>query len=240
MPWDFILILAFIATAVPLLGLRRIRQLMRMPYTTRRQRLSLYASTTVSQWIAVAILLWRCKARGISFEQLGLAIPDPRLATLVSVVLACLLITNQILAIRQAAARPGRMSEAMPKLALLIFPQSMTERLAFLGVAATVAICEEVIYRGFVQRTFQEFANGRVYVGIAISAIFFAVGHIYQGRRGMAATGVLGFVFSVVRTWTGGLVPCIVAHFATDLTVGLLAPTRLSGHGPKASGTPCI
>ena len=235
MPWDFILILAFLGTVVPLMGRRRIRQLLRVPRMTRRKRLGLYASTVVSQWLAVVIILWRSTVRGISLEQLGLAIPDPRLAVLVSIALAGLLITSQILGLRQAAARPDKISGPVPKLALLIFPQSTAERLAFLCVAATVAFCEELIYRGFVQRVFEDSAAGRAYAAMAISAILFAVGHIYQGRKGVVATGALGFVLSIVRILTGSLLPCVVAHFAADLTVGLLGPKRLSANSANAS-----
>ena len=37
MHWDFALILIFFATAVPLLGRRRVRQLMQMPETTKQR-----------------------------------------------------------------------------------------------------------------------------------------------------------------------------------------------------------
>ena len=56
MHWDFALILLFFAIAVPFLGRRRIRQLLAVPETTKRQRLRLYASTIAFQWIAVAII----------------------------------------------------------------------------------------------------------------------------------------------------------------------------------------
>lgn len=116
----------------------------------------------------------------------------------------------------------------MPQVAMRIFPQSGLERMAFLPVVATVSICEEVIYRGFVQWAFEHASGGRVWVGVVTSAFFFGFAHLYQGKQGVGATGVMGLIFSVVRAWTRSLVPCVVAHFVTDITVGLLAPARLA------------
>jgi uncharacterized protein len=92
---------------------------------------------------------------------------------------------------------------------------------------ATVALCEELIYRGFVQRVFQDWSAGSVIVAVIGSAVFFAFAHLYQGRRGLISTLTIGLLFSTVRAWTGSLLPCIVAHFVADITVGLLAPGRV-------------
>lgn len=227
MPWDFALILALLAFAVPLMGRYRIRQLLGLAATTSGQRLRLYASTVFSQWIAAAVILWRCRVHGVSLDELGMAIPMPRLTVLVALGLAGLLVANQILAVQQIEKQPDKANGVMPRLALRIFPQNTVERLAFVSVVTTVSVCEEFIYRGFVQWTFQNWAAGRVWVGIVASAIFFGTAHLYQGRQGVAATGVMGLVFSAVRAWTMSLLPCVAAHFVTDLTVGLLAPARL-------------
>src|SRR5580704_19158108 len=100
MPWDFWLILIFLATALPFLGKRKIRHMLAHPLTTRKDRLRLYISTIVSQWLAAAIILWRAVARGMSLVQLGLAVPKPTLTFVVSVVLTALIAANQFLSIR--------------------------------------------------------------------------------------------------------------------------------------------
>jgi membrane protease YdiL (CAAX protease family) len=91
----------------------------------------------------------------------------------------------------------------------------------------TVALCEELIYRGFVQRVFQDWSGDSVIIAVIGSAVFFALAHVYQGRRGLVSTFAIGIVFSTVRAWTGSLLPCVVAHFVADITVGMLAPGRL-------------
>jgi hypothetical protein len=112
-------------------------------------------------------------------------------------------------------------------LALKLFPQDDIERLVFFGLVATVAICEELIYRGFVQRVFERWSGDQVFAGILGSAVFFALAHLYQGTRGLASTFLIGLLFSVIRALTGSLLAPMIAHFVADLTVGLLAPGRL-------------
>ncbi len=227
MHWDFALILIFFGTAVPLLGRRRIRQLMRMPETTKRDRLTLYASTVAFQWFAVAVVLWRTNAHQISFARLGLATPSPVLTAIVSIVLAALVLANQLFSLRRLVTHPAEARGVLPQLALKVFPQDSVERLAFFAVVVTVAVCEELIYRGFVQRVFEDWSGGLVVAGILGSAAMFAVAHLYQGRRGLITTFVVGLLFAAIRAWTGSLVAPLIAHFVADLTAGMMAPSRL-------------
>jgi membrane protease YdiL (CAAX protease family) len=227
MHWDFALILIFLGAAVPWLGRRRIRQLMQAPQTTKMDRLALYASTVAFQWIAAVVILWRTAAHGIRVAQLGMVIPKPALTAAVSVVLAALVFANQIFSLRHLNSRPADIQGILPQLALKLFPQDDVERLVFFALVATVAVCEELIYRGFVQRVFENWSGGHVAAGILSSAALFALAHSYQGRRGLASTFFIGLLFSVVRSWTGTLLAPLIAHFVADLTVGFLAPSRL-------------
>ncbi|MFY9802282.1 MAG: CPBP family intramembrane glutamic endopeptidase [Candidatus Acidiferrales bacterium] len=212
---------------MPLLGRRRVGHLMRTAGTTKMDRLSLYATTLAFQWIAAGIILWRCAAHGLRAEQLGLAIGNPVLTVTITIVLVILVLLNQLVNLRRLVSRPAEFHGLLPQLALKLFPQDDVERLAFFALVVTVAICEELVYRGFVQRVFQDWARGAVIAGVVGSAIYFAVAHLYQGRRGLASTLVIGLIFAGIRAWTGSLLPPIAAHFVADLTVGLLAPGKI-------------
>jgi uncharacterized protein len=227
MRWDFAVILLFLGGAVPWLGYRRVRRLMSTPSTTTMDRLTLYGSTIAFQWVVVAIILWRTGARGIRPAQLGLAVPDPLLAVSTSIVLSILALANQIFSVRRLAAQPSEIKGMLPELALKIFPQTQIERLVFVALVTTVALCEELIYRGFVQRIFQYAIHDLAVAGIVLSAAFFALAHAYQGRRGVLSTFTIGVIFAAIRWWTGSLVPSAFTHFVADLAVGLLAPKRL-------------
>lgn len=227
MPWDFALIFLFLATAVPWLGRHRVRQLLQSPETTKSDRFQLYASTVASQWIIAGLIFWRTSARGIAASSLGLAIPNLALTSTISALVAALIFANQVASLRRLGQHPAEVQGILPQLALKIFPQDTVERLAFFAVVVTVAICEEFIYRGFAQLVFSHQAGNLLVAGILGSAALFALAHLYQGRRGLIATFVVGILFASVRAWAGSLVPSLVAHFVADFTVGLMAPHRI-------------
>jgi uncharacterized protein len=242
MHWDFAIILLFLGGVVPWFGHRRVRRLLRVPFTTTTDRLALYASTIAVQWVVVAIILWRTAVHGIHPAKLGLALPDPWRAISGSIVLCFVVLANQIFSIRRLTAQPSEIRGVLPELALKIFPQADIERLVFVALVTTVALCEELIYRGFVQRVFQDVCHGSAFAGIVFSAIFFALAHVYQGRRGIVSTFAVGVIFATMRWWAESLIPTGFAHFVADLTVGLLAPKRLraalGARTAEITGTP--
>jgi membrane protease YdiL (CAAX protease family) len=239
MHWDFALILSVLGIAVPLLGRRRVGQLMRTPSTTKMDRLSLYATTLAFQWIAAGVILWRAAAHEIRAGQLGLAIGNPILTVTITIVLTALVLLNQLISLRRLVSNPAEAQGLLPQLALKLFPQDDVERLAFFALVVTVAICEELVYRGFVQCVFQDWSKGSVTVGVLGSAIYFSIAHLYQGRRGLASTLVAGLIFAGARVWTGSLLPSVAAHFVADITVGILARVKiLSTMSKEASQAP--
>lgn len=226
MHWDFAIILVVLGVLVPWLGRRRVRYLIDLPSTSQLDRLALYASTMAFQWTTAAIIVWRARAHRVSLKQLGLAIPHSTLTVTTAILLCTLFFANQIISLKRAGSRPMERTGILRHLATKVFPQSWVERLAFFALVATVAICEELIYRGFIQGLLQNW-TGLVLLGIILSAVFFGLAHFYQGLQGLASTFIVGLVFAAVRSWTGSLIPSVAAHFVTDLTVGILAPIRL-------------
>jgi uncharacterized protein len=229
MHWDFALILLFLGIAVPLLGRRRVRQLMQMPATSKEDRLTLYASTIAFQWIASGIILWRTAAHGISAAELGLGVSRPLITLALAIGLVALVLLNQIVGLKKLATQPAANQGLVPQLAQKLFPQDHIERLAFFALVVTVAVCEEFIYRGFVQHVIQMLSAGSIYIAVVGSAVFFAFAHLYQGKRGLISTFTVGILFSVATAVTLSLIPSIAAHFVADFTAGILAPKYLAG-----------
>jgi uncharacterized protein len=226
MHWDHALILIFLGAVVPLMGRWRVSRILREPETTQIDRLRIYASTIAFQWALVAIILWRTSAHRMTTAALGFAVPRPLLTSLVSFGLLGLVLANQLVSLRLIASRPEELRGKLARVALRIFPQDNLERLAFFGVVATVSICEEVIFRGFAQAVFATVAR-TAFAGIVLSSAWFSLAHLYQGRRGLISTFVVGLLFSVARAWTGSLIPPVAAHFAIDFVAGYAFPHRL-------------
>lgn len=226
MHWDYAAILLFLGAIAPTLGYFRVRRLLQVPSTTGMERLALYASTIAFQWVIVGVIVCRATARRVGPEQLGLIMKNGKLTASVAVVLSLLVLANQVVSVRKLAANPRQIKGMIVQMALKIFPQGTIERLAFVALVITVAICEELIYRGFVQGLFQS-VGGSVAAGIFGSALFFAAAHAYQGRRGLVSTFVVGLIFATTRWSTGNLIAPMCAHFTADLAAGLYAPGRL-------------
>ena len=222
-PWDFVLILLFLGVIVPWRGHVRMQKLLAKPAFTSRDRLSLYGSTTVLQWLIVAIVALRCVARTVGLEELGIAAPDPGRIAWVTVLLTSVLCASQIAGLRGMTRVPREKRGTLFRITEKIMPQSRSEGFAYAALACTAGISEEFLYRGFVLMAF-----GRMIVNYSspepaaavLSSIWFAVAHVYQGRRGLITTFVVGLVFSSVVLWTGSLLPAIVAHVGIDLTIG--------------------
>ena len=236
MPWDFIVILIILAVVVPWRGAARMRKLLAQPQLSSADRLSLYASTLILQWVAAGFVLWRALERHIDPSQLALTFGRARISIPVGLGLAVLVIANQLASIRRLAQLPPEKRGFLGQMSRKIMPQNAVEQLVFFALVLTVSVCEEFIYRGFIQAVFQRVSGNSVLVGILVSSIFFATAHLYQGKRGVVTTFAVGMVFSSLRVWTGSLAPLAVAHFAADFTAGLAAG-RLLRAAPSPAST---
>ncbi|MGB6484548.1 MAG: CPBP family intramembrane glutamic endopeptidase [Candidatus Acidiferrales bacterium] len=146
-------------------------------------------------------------------------------AIIATVVLSGLLVLNQVFGIRRLASLPTEKRGLVAQLAEKLLPRTRKERFVAIALVLTVAACEELIYRGFIQTLFQQVLSSPL-AGALVSAVFFAVAHLYQGRRGILTTFVVGLLFSGVRIWTGSLWPSMLIHFAVDFAAGV-ASSRL-------------
>jgi uncharacterized protein len=224
--WDFALILGVLAFVIPVVGRRRVRALLELSDTTKLDRLSIYASTIAFQWFAAVLIFWRTSQHRIVPKQLGATFAGGHLIYTITVVLCSIILANQIASVRRIKSDPSAFRSETVQLALKVFPRDGIERLAFLALVATVAICEEFIYRGFAQYVFQAWSHFLLF-GVLGSALLFSFAHLYQGKRGLISTFAVGLLFSAVRVWSGSLVPTMAAHFVADLSIGLLAPRHI-------------
>jgi membrane protease YdiL (CAAX protease family) len=155
----------------------------------------------------------------------------PWRTVLIAVILTALLCANQWASLRRIARLPEGQRGFMFRFTKKIMPHNPPEALVFTALACTAGVSEEFLYRGFIFAVFvRAFANSTfaaLIAAILVSSVFFAIGHLYQGWRGIITTLVVGILFSGVRIWSGNLVPTVAAHIAADLVAGLWAPRLL-------------
>lgn len=224
-PWDFALILIFLGAIVPWRGAVRIRRLLEQPAPGTDERLSLYRTTILFQWLIVAVVAWRAFSRNLGFAELGLTVSDPWRTSWIAVVLTALLCGNQWASLRRVARFPETQRGLLFTIAEKIAPRTPTEAITFAALACTAGLSEEFLYRGFALTVFARLiVNSALSSSIAavLSSALFATGHWYQGRKGLITTFVVGMIFSGVRIWTGSLIPTVAAHIGIDLVAGLV------------------
>ena len=229
-PWDFILILVVLGVLVPWRGAVHVRRLLAKPLLTTSHRLSLYASTIAFQWLIVGVISWRWFSRHLSPNDLGLIVANIWQTFLIAIVLTALLCLNQWAGLRKIARVPANQRGFLFQFSQKIMPQTSTEALAFVALACTAGLSEEFVYRGFVFAVFSRaFADSGspVFFAMVISSAWFAMAHLYQGRRGLITTFIVGLLFSAVRVWSGNIVPAMAGHIGVDLVAGLCAPRLL-------------
>jgi membrane protease YdiL (CAAX protease family) len=236
MPWDFVVILAVMGIFAPLRGYQRIRELLRRPALSSEERIAVYFSTMIVQWPAALIVLWRAFARGLRFEQLGIALPDPQFTLAVTAVLSAVLVVVQVTGLRRMARLPAERQGLIGEIARKLMPATPRERRVFVFLVITVAVCEEILYRGFALAAFDDAFAAVPLSGAFLSSALFALAHLYQGTRGIVMTFFVGLIFAGARQYTGSLVPCIAAHLLADLLAGLRAPHLLGPSEAAVSG----
>ncbi len=99
-------------------------------------------------------------------------------------------------------------------------PHTILEDAVFLLVALTAAICEETIFRGYLQRQFTGWTRNAA-VGIVLQSIAFGAAHAYQGASGAIVIVFFGCMFGWLAWWRKSLRPGILAHFLQDGIGGL-------------------
>ena len=202
----------------------RVKHLLGQPVLSGRERLSLYASTIFYQWLLVAVVAWRAFSRKLSFVELGLTTSDTWRTIWIAVGLTTLLCANQWASLRRMTQLPESQRGLLLRVAEKIMPRSFPEALVFAALALTAGLAEEFLYRGFVFTVFARlFASSAASIPLAmiLSSAWFGVGHLYQGRRGVTTTFIVGLVFSIMRIWSGSLIPSMAAHAGIDLMAGI-------------------
>ncbi len=235
MPWDFWLIFIVLGVLLPLRGRWRLEKLMTIRQMGRPERLWLYASTSGFQWLAVAVVAWRARARGLTPDELGLVVHGRWQILIAAIVGAATLGTLQWFNLRRMGRSSEKAREFLEVLAERILPQSRVELLPYLGLAVTAGLCEEFLYRGFAMAALTR-AGLPVWGVVLSSSILFGLAHLYQGRAGIVSTLVIGTVFGTARIAYHGLAPVMLWHFAVDAVAGVAGPKYLVRAVPPAEG----
>jgi membrane protease YdiL (CAAX protease family) len=213
-----IAVLALLVIFVPALGALVAARNRDIHDTPVRRRLR-YARTMLVLWTMTALAIYALSLHGQTVMDVGFRAPDSAVWYFVGPALVAALLTF-------SGAGRGDISESYARAVRIVVPRDASDWGWFVPVAATAALCEEFLYRGYALMQVAAL-TGNIAAGAVVSSIAFGLGHAYQGRIGMAGTALTGLFYAALFVVSGSLWPCMIAHFLQDLIGAALLARRL-------------
>ena len=102
-----------------------------------------------------------------------------------------------------------------------ILPHGGAEIALWIALSVTAGICEETIFRGYLQRQFMALTKSAP-AGILLSATAFGAAHAYQGFRMVILIGLFGAMFGILAYWRGSVRPGMIVHAWQDSLGGVV------------------
>jgi membrane protease YdiL (CAAX protease family) len=109
-----------------------------------------------------------------------------------------------------------------PRIIEAMLPRSYGELFVWIALSITAGICEEAVFRGYLQHQFVVLTRSAP-AGIILSAAVFGVAHMYQGPQMVLLIGIYGAMFGILAHWRGSVRPGILAHAWQDSLNGIVA-----------------
>ena len=97
-----------------------------------------------------------------------------------------------------------------------LLPRGILESLVWIPVALSAGFCEEVAFRGYLQKQFQVI-TGSAGWAVLFQAIVFGIGHLYEGVGQVARITLFGVLFGLLALWRRSLRPGMIAHAWSDI-----------------------
>jgi hypothetical protein len=106
--------------------------------------------------------------------------------------------------------------------AKFLLPKTLVEVALWIPLSATAGFCEELIFRGYLQRQFLAL-TGNAAAAVVLQGIVFGTTHLYQGVKGVLVISVYGMLFGILAVMRKSLRPGMIQHGAQDAISGVAA-----------------
>jgi membrane protease YdiL (CAAX protease family) len=222
--WHTILIIALVAAA-SIAGARNSKQLPALGHHADKYgHLWTYLASIALEWTLAALTLWGLRLRKTTLRSvLGVNKPgtqewfiDAGVAAAFWIVALIVLGTIATL-LKPLHLHPENIRDTVSKLA----PASALDIGAWTLLCISAGICEEFIFRGYLQLQFEQLSHG-IWIGVLASAAVFGLSHGYEGLSGMLLIIAFGALFSVLRLLRGNTRAGMMAHAWHDFFSGIV------------------
>jgi uncharacterized protein len=207
-PWHTAVVLAVIVVLV----FRGWFQAERIRMTANPDHIRLYNRTILFEWLTLALVLVGVWLHGSSF----LTVMGDRwrsVSQFLRHVGIALLFLVATIAFTSMAGSHGSAGDQATQ---FLLPHGRIEIALWVVLSITAGICEEAVYRGYLQKQF--IASTRsVPAGIMLSALAFGLAHSYQGFARASMIGVMGAMGGVLAHWCRSVRPGMIAHALQDV-----------------------
>ncbi|MGC0774537.1 MAG: CPBP family intramembrane glutamic endopeptidase [Candidatus Acidiferrum sp.] len=182
-------------------------------------RLLFYLTTMAWEWIMFGYIYWGLRRHGKSFRNIaGKSWKSaPEFFLDIAIAFGFWIAAIFVLSLVSHVLHATGMAEAARRLA----PQGLLESVLWVALSVTAGICEEMIFRGYLQRQFVAWTRSAP-VGVILSAVLFGAGHIYQGPKATVVIAVYGLMFGILAEARQNLRPGMMAHAWHDTITGLI------------------
>jgi membrane protease YdiL (CAAX protease family) len=110
--------------------------------------------------------------------------------------------------------------EAVSNPLLPAVPSGVTGIFVWIGLSISAGICEEIVFRGYLQRQLAAL-SGSTSLAILGQAVAFGVAHGYEGLGAVIGIVVYGLAIGALAQWRGNIRAGVLAHAAWDILAGL-------------------
>lgn len=214
-----LLILFFAVLVMPAMSAQAGMRLSRTPPPSLVPR---YWSAILRGWAVAVLLLGLWWGAGRPLRALGLDVPVGARGQWGFLLDALLIAFFAVQQLRISRLHQEDVEKLVKRIAALkVTPRTGAELATFLVLSVTAGVWEELLYRGFLVGYLEPHAG--VLAAVLLSSVIFGLGHLYQGRRGVLNTTMVGLAFAGLYVLSRSLWWLMLAHALIDMSGGWLA-----------------
>lgn len=195
------------------------------------EKIRLYWTNSAGQWFLALLVAGAWVLQGRKLSHLGLVFPKISgiSAAIIFLVVAGVIIDSGL---------QVRNSESIERMRLRwirdtpFMPANRIEFAHYVAMAVSAAVCEELMFRGFLIRYLEDlFAGGVIATPLAIilPALIFGISHWYQGPWRATKILVFAVAFGSLFVLTSSLLVPTMLHAGLDLSMGVVSLWILRG-----------